>query len=57
MPAILEMAAVAHIGTFKVASISEMSCFGMIIMSAEQRERHKFKVQIFVLSAGLLVHF
>ena len=36
---VLKMAATAHVGTFRMASISEMSCIGMIIVFAK---RHKF---------------
>ena len=48
----LKMAATAHLGTFTVASISEMFCIGMIIMCAK---RHRFTTicTIFMLSAGL----
>ena len=51
----LKMATTAHIGTFTVASISEMSCIGMIIMCAKL---HRFTTicTIFMLSAGL-IHF
>ena len=35
----IKMAATAHIGTVSMATISEMSCIGMIIMCAK---RHKF---------------
>ena len=49
----LKMAATIHIGTFTVASISEMFCIGMIIMCAK---RHSFTTiwTIFLLSAGLI---
>ena len=47
----LQMAATANIGTFRVASISEISYIGMIIMCATRHEI-TIKCKIFVLSAG-----
>ena len=50
----LMIAATAHIGTFTVASISEIFCIGMIIVCAK---RHRFTTicTMFMLSAGLLL--